>query len=263
MLWPVPNFSDIPVVTAPQREDKGESSAVEFAETRIGFVPDDKQRIVLESKAKRGILNCSRQWGKSSVAAVKAVYTAASEPDRLVIVASRSERQSAEFLRKAAGFVRRMDIDPRGDGDNEHSILFPNGSRIVGLPQTEATVRGFSAASLVVIDEASRVSDEMYKALRPMLATSDGDLWVLSTPFGQRGFFYDIWANGGPAWERVSVAATECPRIGVAFLEEEKQAMGAEWFEQEYMCRFVDQGTEWIRRAVAEEALIDCEPLRL
>ena len=57
-------------------------------------------------------------------------------------------------------------------------------------------MRGFSAVSLLVIDEASRVSDEMYKALRPMLAASDGDLWVLSAPSGQRGFFYEIWANG-------------------------------------------------------------------
>ena len=62
----------------------------------------------------------------------------------------------------------------RGDGDNAISLLLPNGSRIVGLPGTEATVRGFSAVSLMLIDEAARVADEMYKALRPMLAVSGG-----------------------------------------------------------------------------------------
>jgi hypothetical protein len=50
------------------------------------------------------------------------------------------------------------------------SLLFPNGSRIVGLPGIEVTVRGFSAVSLLLIDEASRVDDAMYKALHPMLA---------------------------------------------------------------------------------------------
>ena len=42
--------------------------------------------------------------------------------------------------------------------------MLPNGSRIVGLPGTEATVRGFSAVSLLLIDEASRVVDEMYQS---------------------------------------------------------------------------------------------------
>ncbi len=40
-----------------------------------------------------------------------------------------SARQSGEFLRKAEEFVRRLGIKVRGDGDNEISILFPNGAR--------------------------------------------------------------------------------------------------------------------------------------
>jgi hypothetical protein len=78
--------------------------------------------------------------------------------------------------------LRTLGIRPRGDGDNEVSLLLPNGSRIVGLPGTEATVRGFSAVSLLVIDEAARVMDAMYKGLRPMLAVGEGDLWMMSTP---------------------------------------------------------------------------------
>jgi hypothetical protein len=57
-------------------------------------------------------------------------------------------------------------------------------------------LRGFSAVSLLIIDEASRVEDSVYKALRPMLAVGNGDLWLLSTPFGKRGFFYENWAGG-------------------------------------------------------------------
>jgi hypothetical protein len=120
-----------------------------FAVSRLGLKPDLKQMEVLRSNAKRGILNCSRQWGKSTVAAAKAVHRAYMRPGCLVLVASPSERQSAEFLRKASALVRRLKIRPRGDGDNAISILLPNGSRIVGLPGTEATVRGFSAVSLL------------------------------------------------------------------------------------------------------------------
>ena len=104
---------------------------------------------MLASDAKRGILNCSRQWGKSTVTAAKAIHRAYTRPGALVLVASPSERQSAEFLRKASELVRRLGIKPRRDGDNAISLSFPNGSRIVGLPGTEATVRGFSAVSLL------------------------------------------------------------------------------------------------------------------
>src|SRR5215831_12267716 len=117
-IWAVANFSDIVGRPATPGSAGGEVSATEFARTRLGFMADEKQRMVLESTAKRGILNCSRQWGKSSVAAVKAVHHAATGAGRLVIVASRAARQSAEFVRKAEGFARAAGFVPRGDGDN-------------------------------------------------------------------------------------------------------------------------------------------------
>ena len=40
----------------------------------LGFPADSLQARVLETPAKRGILNCTRQWGKSTVTAAKAVH---------------------------------------------------------------------------------------------------------------------------------------------------------------------------------------------
>src|ERR1700681_4563545 len=164
---------------------------VKFARERLEFDPDVRQAEVLGRRMPRALLNCTRQWGKSTITAAKAVHRAYFEPESLTVVLSPSARQSAEFLRKASGFARKLEIRPRGDGDKEISLLFPNGARIVGLPGTEATVRGFSRVSLMLIDEAARVSDELYLAMRPLLAIGGGDLWVMSTPFGQRGFFWD------------------------------------------------------------------------
>ena len=235
----------------------------EFARERLKFEADATQRAVLDSKSKRGILNCTRQWGKSTVTAAKAVHRAWTEPDSLVLVTSPSERQSAEFIRKAAEFVRRLGETPRGDGHHELSLLFPNGSRIIGLPTSEATIRGFSAVSLLIIDEASRVPDATYKALRPMLAVRNGDLWLMSTPCGKRGFFWDAWENGGPRWERISVTAPECERIPKEFLEEERETMGSHWFAQEYLCTFIDNGSGFFGRDVVEGSLADDDPLEL
>ena len=86
-------------------------------------------------------------------------------------------------------------------------------------------MRGFSA-SLVLIDEASRVTDEMYSALGPMRAATNGDLWLMSTPNGSQGFFWKVWMDGGAGWERILAPATECGRISAEFLAGEMRARG-------------------------------------
>ena len=211
-----------------------------FARIRLGFEPDERQEMLLRSEAKQGILNCSRQWGKSTVAAIKAVHRAISTDGSLVVVASPTERQSAEFLLKVKGFVRELSLPVKGDGHNRVSVRLPNGSRIVGLPGNfEGNIRGFSAVSLLIIDEASRVTDNLYRALRPMLTVANGDVWLLSTPYGRRGFFHEVWERGGEGWVRFRVPATECERLSKERLEMERVAMGDAWFRQEYLCEFM------------------------
>ena len=68
---------------------------VEFVRSRLGFVPDRKQEVLLRGRVRRGLLNCSRQWGKSTVTAAKAVHRAYTVPDSLVVVLSPSARQTA------------------------------------------------------------------------------------------------------------------------------------------------------------------------
>jgi hypothetical protein len=124
-------------------------------------------------------------------------------------------------------------------------------------------VRGFASVSLLVIDEAARVEEASYIALRPMLAVGNGELWMMSTPNGKRGFFYESWEGGGAEWHRVSVPATECARIPKAFLEEELRAMGDASYRQEYMCEFLDNGRQMFNRDLVRGALRDVKPLEL
>ena len=236
---------------------------VEFARTWLGFDPDPKQCELLRTDARRCIVNCTRQWGKSTVTAVKCVHQAFFYPESLILVVSPSGRQSAEFLRKVSRFVKKLGYRIRGDGDNEISLMLPNGSRIVGLPSTEERIRGFSSVSLMVIDEASRVDDRLYHAVRPMLAVGGrqgkgGDLYLMSTPNGKTGFFHDIWSKGGPEWRRIRVPATDCTRISPQFLAEERRANSDRFFRQEYLCDFLDRDDgafrdDWIEDAVRSD----------
>jgi hypothetical protein len=241
-----------------------ELDAVAFARQRLRLTPDPMQTRVLESRHPRGILDCSRQWGKSTVAAVKAINTAVSIPESTVLVASPSGRQSAEFLDKAQKLMRRARMPVRGDGNNDISLAFRNGSRIVGLPGSEATVRGLSSVSLLLIDEAAWVEDALYHALRPMLAVERGHLWLMSTPFYRKGFFYETWQGGEPEWFRVKSPATECARLAPEFLAEELEELGEDKFRREYMCEFMDSGMEVFGREAIEDAFDESvRPLEL
>jgi hypothetical protein len=212
----------------------------EWVRRRLGFEADETQRAVLDSGARRGILCCTRQWGKSTVAAAMAVHTAATKAKSMVVIVAPTERHSGETLRKCEEFGSRLGWKTKGDGVNRLSLEAPNGSRIVGLPGTEAAVRGYSAPALLIVDEAALVKEETYEAAKPMLAASRGGrLWLISTPRGPQGYFYETWARGGKEWHRVRVTAEECPRISREFLDEQRRAEGDSRYRQEYLCEFV------------------------
>ena len=221
---------------------------------QAGLYPDRWQRDVLRSHEPRQLLNCCRQSGKSTTTAVLTLHTALYEPESLSLVLSPGERQSMEFLRKVLGIYRRLGRPIPADAENKLALELTNGSRIVALPGTEGTIRGYSGVRLLVVDEASRVADALMAAVRPMLAVSGGRLLALSTPFGTRGWWYQAWEHGGATWERVKVTALECPRISPEFLEEERGTLGEWWYLQEYMCRFMDAQTAAFRREDIDQA---------
>ncbi len=136
--------------------------------------------------------------------------------------------------------LKELDEQPSLIEDNKLKMTLTNKSRILSLPGSERTIRGFSGASLIIEDEAARVADELYYSVRPMLAVSGGRIILMSTPFGKRGHFFHEWAEGGDTWERILITAHDCPRIKPEFLEEERQALGEWWFKQEYLCEFVE-----------------------
>jgi len=226
------------------------------------LVPDPWQADVLRSNTKRLLLNCCRQAGKSTIAAALAAHTVIHKPGALVLLVSPSLRQSSELFRKVSGLLQTADARSALVEDNRLSCTLENQARVVSLPSSEATVRGFSGADLIIEDEAARVPDDLYRAVRPMVAVSNGKLVLATTPFGKRGHFFEEWVNGGHTWERVLVAAPDCPRISSSFLEEERRSMGDSWFRQEYLCDFAETSDQVFGYDLVMSALsADIKPL--
>lgn len=163
-------------------------SALELA-LQVGIQPDPWQTEVLTSDARRILLNCSRQSGKSTVTALLAVHTAHFQPESLVLLLSPGQRQSQELFKKALDIHRSFADSVDTHAESALRLELKNGSRILALPGKEETVRGYSGVRLLAIDEAARVPSDLYLSIRPMLAVSGGRLIALSTPYGTRGWW--------------------------------------------------------------------------
>jgi len=183
---------------------------VAFATDVLHWTPDQRQIEALSHVGPRVILNWSRQCGKSTVAAVKAVHTMATNPGCTVLLVGGVQKHLSEFLAKVDRFSDpRFASSSNGGGrgvladwvggpirrqeGQPFSRCFPNGSRIIGAT-TDQSARS-PATRLIIFDESGIVRDEVWEAALPTLATTDGDLWVVGTPKKENGWYSNLWQN--------------------------------------------------------------------
>jgi hypothetical protein len=259
MLSERPNCSSNPLLiqatyNAIARRQETESADPVAMVLRAGITPDPWQKTVLRTQARQTIMLVTRQGGKSTVSSMKALHRAEYDVGSLILLLAPSYRQSKELFRKIRAARATLGSRHRIASESTLELQYSNGSRIVALPGSEQTIRGFSGVDLLVVDEAARVPDPLYQAIRPMLAVSGGDILLLSTPFGKRGFFHQEWTGAGE-WERVKITAHDCPRISKEWLEQERAQIGEWWYRQEYLCEFVETTDTVFSYADIEAAL--------
>ncbi|MEX0822684.1 MAG: terminase family protein [Rhodothermales bacterium] len=205
-----------------------------------GQPPDPWQEDVLTSGDDDLLMLITRQGGKSTTAAAKALHCALYEPGSLVLLAGPSLRQAQELFYKCVYLYRVTGEIVAQENMSALRLELANRSRIIALPGTEATIRGYSGPRLVILDEAAWIEDKLFYALTPMLAVSGGQMIAMTTPGGKRGFFWREWTEGRGDYKRVKITATDCPRITEDFLKRERRRMPTPVYESEYFCSFTD-----------------------
>lgn len=239
------------------------------------------QRRVLAT-SKSFLLNVHRLGGKTTVCGVKAASVAVFKPGSLTVIISRTQEQAKELLRKTITAYHCMG-DPVPVARLQTQFMeLTSGSRVLSLPAKEASVRGFStemtdeAVTLLLIDEAARVPEDVISAVEPMMSRG-GQLGMLTTPRGPRGTFYREfmdnphgcpWTPGQPAmWEagrylKIAVPWSECPDISEQFVEHLRRTRGDDFVAQEYENSFT-RVTGLVYAGIFDESLgvlVDDEP---
>ena len=156
------------------------------------------------------------------------------------------------MFRKIRSLLKHPFVYKRIVSESQTMITFDNGSEIHSLPGNNPdTVRGFSPTKAIV-DEAAFVKDDLFTALEPSLAATNGDLELYSSPFGKRGRFYQSFSED--SFETYHVKSNESPLITEEFLQGMRQSKTNLEFLQEFEGEFLDEQDTYFSR----ELILDC-----
>lgn len=190
-----------------------------------GYLRETRPTVVLKG----------RQVGASLAAAALAIHKATYWPAVDVVIVSPSLKQSTEITTRARAGLRNLGARLAQDSGSTLRLA-SNGSRILSLPGTARSVRGWTAA-LLILDEAAYIEPATFTAARALVATG-GRLVVQSTPADEAGDFYELATGDDPAWARFTVRSDAVPTISPGFLAAELRAMGPDAYASEYECEF-------------------------
>ena len=233
-----------------------------------GLVPDPHQIELLDCQHDNTLVVWPRQSGKSQTCATKVLHQACFDPGDIIILAGEKQKQAQEVFEKAFtlhGQLSKLGDLPKVNRSGEE-LEFDNGSRVIALPSTVESIRGY-AAKLVLVDEAAFTADGTLAKVSPMLTTTRGKLICASTPNGAVGWFHDAWHHGGDGWHRLTVSVEQMmaypnPRLTEAELARQQLVLTPIQYRQEYGLEWLDGDLQFFPTETIEAALCDdVEPL--
>ena len=226
-----------------------------FSTHVLGLDLFDYQQKFLASENDRKAAVCGRQVGKTEMAAIEALHVALTNRDTTVLIIAPTQRQSSELFRRLRGLAGEAGHEVGIERETQTVIELVNDSRVISLPAGSdgANIRGYTADHIIV-DEAAFVPDQIFRSvLLPMLATTDGTLALLSTPFGKRGFLYDEgWHGDG--WHTIQVPTKRSPLVDAEWVEEQRDTLSDTEYRQEILGEFVEAADAYFDRQTVVDA---------
>lgn len=168
----------------------------------------------------------------------------------VMIIAGNRQTQAEELLLRFDKLFEKGLTDLNGTRFSYHDIVkkktktgleFFNGTRVHTYPAIAEALRGPDRVACVFLDEAAhfkQIDDsQVYDALKPNLANTNGDFIIVSTPNGRRGIFYDLWTE--ERYHKLELPYTVAlgELLSEKFIAEERADTRID-FEQEYECKF-------------------------
>ena len=188
-----------------------------FAMKILGITPLRYQAGFLEDDSDKILVVGGRQIGKSTMLALKAIWTAFIKPNEDILILAPTFRQSKIVYERIMEMIGRTEfLFKRTVKFNLEETKFDNSSviRCLTAGNSGEYVRGFSA-TVIIFDEASLIPDQVFMALEPAMAVRGSQLIMSGTPYGKRGYFYNEWANNeiSKKWSTYRIPTNKNPHL--------------------------------------------------
>ena len=239
-------------------------SLVKLPDTQKGYVPFNLypyqtalgKLITSNAPSKRLSVLKPRQMGISTLVQAACLFKAMSKPCQNIRVVGIKSTTAKLFLRrvkimyKALPLFMQMPIVNGGTNSmtigTSTELIFSNGSTISVMGATPDVGRG-DALSMIILDEFAfyRDANEAIASIFPTLATTNGDLISISTPYGTANPFYKYHTEAVAhlnGFTPVKLHHTMHPLYGDEYLEMSIRELGMQKVKQEILCEFLSTG---------------------
>jgi hypothetical protein len=236
--------------------------AVEFVEELFHFTPKQYQASLLKDESKRIVVRWSRQAGKTTCIALRAIWFALTHPKTLTLIVAPTLRQSMIMSDRIQDFLGCLPKEKRSaliEKLQRTTVRFKRGgSRIVALPNSPQLLRGYTADQ-VIADEAGFFREDdlvFYNVLYPMLSTTDGTLIASSTPWSKDSVFYRMCQS--PEFSKHVTTCEDVVKSGLikqSFIDEMRAQLPFERFQREFMAEFVEDVDAWLTQSLIVQCI--------
>jgi hypothetical protein len=205
-----------------------------------------KEMVLAIHENKDTILLCSRQMGKTTVAAMYILWYALFNKDKRCVIASKAMAHAVEIQSRVKFAYEELPhwLKAGCKFYNRTSIEFDNGSKIICEATSEKTGRG-SSPSIIFLDEIAfisrRIQEEMWASLTPALSTG-GKFIITSTPNGDGDLFATLWRgakSGMNNFKPLEFLWWRHPDRDQSYYDEMKGKLGPVKAKQELDCEFL------------------------
>jgi len=217
------------------------------------------------------LLCTGRQVGKTTIMARKAGEHLIRNKGSKIIIVSLTEDQAKLIIVMILDYIEKhykKEIARGKYKPTQNRVTLKNKSQAIARPvgNTGDAIRGFTG-DVLIIDEGSRMPELAFTAGKPVLLTTAGQIWMCSTPFGKKGYFYESFLNRNNRfriWHKSSENVIRDRHISdtwtdeqrtkaIKFLEDEKKDMGELEYGQEYMGLFLDDLQQFFSDELIEQ----------
>jgi len=207
---------------------------VEFAKHIIGIDLSEQQKKLIIAAAKSSAMSAVKSatgTGKTTTLAILILHQLFCEPNCKIIATSPSAGQLQRGLRseisKMHSLIKVKEV--RDYFDMTQEKIFAAGrkdtqfcSLVTGSAENQESLAGVHADKvLVIVDEASALSQVVYDTLVGNLTTPGCSITLTSNPVRSSGAFFDLFSNpdNGTLWKLFTFTAFDSPMVSEEWIE--------------------------------------------